>query len=109
MTFVLGGTSLVAGQTTTAELQGFDQNGSPIAIPAGSTYAYSTDNSAVAAVTLNADGITATVTADAAGTANITGTVTTPDGKTFSDTQAVTVTPVVPVPVLSSVKLAFGS
>ena len=110
MAFVIGPATIVQGSTTQAELQGFDQNKQPIAIPDGATYEYSSDNSAVAAVVLNADGKTATVTGDAPGTANITGKVTLADGTTsFSDTQAVTVTPLVPVPVLSGVGLAFGS
>lgn len=103
MAFAQGPITLQVGQSAEAELLGFDQNGNPMPLPAGATVSYSIDAPSVATSTPNSDGQTDEVAAVSAGTANLTASVTGPNG-VLSDTETVTVT----VPqVLTSVKLAF--
>lgn len=99
-----------AGQVTTASINGFDQFGNAWTgtIP---LVTFTIDNSAFATSVPNADGITDAVTAVATGVANLTATLTTFEGLALTDTETVTVNiPVVPppVPVLSSIKIAFA-
>jgi hypothetical protein len=104
--FTPGPVTLVVGGTTTATVLGFDQNGNLMALPPGTTVTFSIDNTAVATSTPNADNLTDAIVAVGGGVANLSATVVAPNG-TFSDSETVTVTDV--VPVLSSVKVAFGS
>ena len=97
-----------AGQQVTASVVGFDQFGQPFTgeIPAAT---FSSDDTAQAIVTF--DPATGLTTAVANGVANITATLTTVEGLSLSDTEAVTVAiPIVPppTPVLSSIKVAFA-
>jgi hypothetical protein len=97
-----------AGQQVTASVVGFDQFGQPFTgeIPA---VTFSSDDASSAIVTF--DPTTGLTTAVANGVANITATLTTAEGLSLSDTEAVTVAiPVVPppTPVLSSIKVAFA-
>jgi len=104
-----GPVTLNVGQSTTASVDGFDQFGNPWtgAIP---TVTYSIDNSTIASSTPNPDNLTDVVVGLAAGTANLTATLTTAEGLSLSDTQSVTVNSVPPpVPVLSSIKLNFST
>ena len=96
-----------AGQQVTASVLGYDQFGQPFtgAMPAATL---SSDDTASAIVTF--DPATGLTTAVANGVANITATLTTAEGLSLTDTEAVTVAiPVVPPPtsVLSSIKVAF--
>ena len=96
------------GQIVTASVLGFDQFGNPWTNPLPS-YTLTSDDTAEAIVEL--DPATGTVTSVANGVANITATLTTAEGASLSDTEAVTVAiPVVPppTPVLSSIKVAFA-
>jgi uncharacterized protein YjdB len=101
-------TLTTAGQTTTASVVGFDQFGNPFTgtIP---TPTFSSDDTAGAIVTF--DPATGLTTAVANGVANITATLTTAEGTSLTDTEAVTVAiPVVPppTPILSSIKVQFS-
>lgn len=101
-------TLTTAGQTVTASVLGFDQFGNAWTgiLP---SFNLTSDDTANAVVTL--DPATGLVTAVANGVANITATLTTAEGASLADTEAVTVAiPVVPppVPVLSSIKVAFA-
>ena len=94
------------GQQVTASVVGFDQNGQPWtgAMP---TATLVSDDSAQAIVTF--DPATGLTTAVANGVANITGSLTTAEGKALSDTETITVA----VggggsPVLSSIKVNFA-
>lgn len=96
------------GQEVTASVLGFDQFGKPWTgtLP---SFTLTSDDTAGAVATL--DPATGLVTAVANGVANVTATLTTAEGATLSDTEAVTVAiPVVPPPtaVLSSIKVAFA-
>ena len=100
-------TLVTAGQQVTASVLGFDQFGQPFtgAIPAATL---SSDDTAQAIVTF--DPATGLTTAVANGVANITASLTTAEGLSLTDTEAVTVAiPIVPppTPVLSSIKVAF--
>lgn len=99
----LGPVTLNIGQSTTASVQGFDQNGAPFAIDfAANPVTYTIDNSAIASSTPNNDaGQTDTVVGLTAGVANLTATCA-----GFNDTESVTV--VAAAPVLSSIKLSFS-
>ena len=104
-------TLTTAGQQVTASVLGFDQLGNPWTgtVP---PVAYSIDNPGVATSTPNSDGLTDEVQAVSNGVANLTASLTTAEGIALSDTEAVTVAiPVTPppTPVLSSIKIAFGS
>jgi hypothetical protein len=97
-----------AGQQVTASVVGFDQFGQPFTgeMPAAT---FTSDDTAQAIVQF--DPQTGLTTAVANGVANITATLTTNEGLSLSDTEAVTVAiPVVPppTPVLSSIKVAFA-
>ncbi len=97
-----------AGQKVTASVLGFDQFGQPWTDPLPS-FTLSSDDTAGAIISF--DPATGLVTAEANGVANITATLTTAEGASLTDTEAVTVAiPVVPppVPVLSSIKVAFA-
>ena len=101
-------TLTTAGQTTTASVVGFDQFGNPFTgtIP---TPTFSSDDTAGAIVTF--DPATGLVTAVANGVANITANLTTAEGTSLTDTEAVTVAIAVvppPTPVLSSIKVQFS-
>jgi hypothetical protein len=108
MAGIQGPVTLSVGQSTTASVLGFDQFGNPMpsdfVMP---PVTFSIDNSALATSTPNADGVTDVIAAVAAGVANLTASVSGPNG-TLTDTETVTVTPAVVVPpVLSSIKVAF--
>jgi len=96
------------GQTATASVLGFDQFGAPFTgtMPAATLSASDIDG-AIATF----DPKTGLVTAVANGVDNITAVLTTAEGLSLTDTEAVTVAiPVVPppAPVLSSIKVAFA-
>jgi len=97
----VGPAVITVGQTTTASVIGFDQNGAPIAIDfTANPVSWSIDNSAIASSTPNPDS-TDTVVGVSAGVANLTASCA-----GFTDTETVTVTAV--VPVLSSIKISFA-
>jgi hypothetical protein len=95
------------GQTATAVVLGFDQNGQPFlgTMPPATL---SSDDTSAAIVTFDpASGLT---TAVANGVANITGQVQSAEGLMLTDTETVTVAiPITSPPpqVLSSIKVAF--
>lgn len=96
------------GQTATASVVGFDQFGQPFTgtIPTP-TFTASDTTGAIATF----DPSTGIVTAVANGVDNITATLTTAEGLSLTDTEAVTVAiPVVPppTPVLTTIKVAFA-
>lgn len=97
------------GQTVMASVVGFDQFGAPFtgSIP---TPTFTSSDTAQAIVTF--DPSTGLVTDVANGVANITATLTTAEGLSLTDTEAVTVAntaaPPPPTPVLSSIKVAFA-
>ena len=104
----IGPVTLTAGQSVTASIAGFDQNGNPWTgtIP---PVTYTIDAPTVATSTPNADGLTDGITAVAAGVANLTATLTTAEGLALTDTEAITVTGgTTGTPVLSSIKLQFA-
>ena len=109
MALVPGPVTLTAqGQQVTASVLGFDQNGNAFTgtMP---TATLSSDDTSQAIVTF--DPTTGLTTAVANGVANITATLTTAEGLSLTDTEAVTVAiPVVPppTPILSSIKVAFA-
>lgn len=107
MSFTPGPVSIAIGASTTAEVLGFDQYGQPMPLPDGTTVEYAIDNDAIASSSPNADGLTDAIVGVAAGVANLTATVTPPGGSALTDSQAITVTEA--APVLSAVKIAFGS
>ena len=100
-------TLTTVGQQVTASVVGFDQNGQPFTgtMPLATLVS---DDSAQAIVTF--DPTTGLMTAVANGVANITGSLTTAEGLSLSDTETVTVA----VsggggsPVLSSIKVNFA-
>lgn len=97
----VGPAVITVGQTTTASVLGFDQNGAAIAIDfTANPVSWSIDNSAIASSTPNPDS-TDTVVGVSAGVANLTASCA-----GFTDTETVTVTAV--VPVLSSIKISFA-
>ena|SRR5882724_2889415 len=95
-----GPVTISVGQTVTATVVGFDQNGAPFSgtIPAPT---FAIDNSAIATIDATS-GVTVGVSA---GVANATASLTSAEGLALSDTETVTVTAV--VPVLSSIKISF--
>jgi len=68
--------SLNDAQSTTLSPAPFDAAGSAVPLPAGSTCTYAVDNVAVLSLTPNADGVTSALAGLAAGTANVTATLT---------------------------------
>ena len=100
--FTPGPVTLTVGDKTTAEVLGFDQNGAPMTLPAGTVVTFTVDNPALAASTPNADELTDAIVALAPGVANLTATI-----GSLTDTEVVTV--LAAAPVLSSIKIAFGS
>lgn len=96
------------GQKVTASVVGFDQFGQPWTGPLPAA-TFVSDDTAEAIVTF--DPATGEVVAVANGVANISATLTTAEGVSLGDSEAVTVAiPVVPppTPVLSSIKVAFA-
>lgn len=93
------------GQTVTASVLGFDQNGQPWtgALP---TATLSSSDTSSAVITF--DPTTGLTTAVANGVANITANLTTAEGLALTDTETVTVAISVTTPVLSSIKVAFA-
>lgn len=104
---MLGPVTLTVGDQKVGTLQGFDQNGAPFAIDPATVQSitWAVDNTTLDSSTPQPDNSTVIVSL-AAGVANLTGTLTTTDGKTFSDTE--TITNVAQTPVLSSVKIDFA-
>lgn len=109
---IMGLTLTTAGQTATATVQGFDQLGN--AMPADfklpvATFSVDDSTGAIVKAVDNGDG-TATVTAVANGTANLSASLTTAEGLALSTSDSIVVdiaTPP-PTPVLSSIKIAFA-
>ncbi len=104
---MIGPVTLTVGDKKTATLQGFDQNGAPFVIDPSTvaSVAWVMSDPALDSSTPNADNSDAIVSLSA-GVANLSGTLTTTDGKTFSDIE--TITNVAQAPVLSSVKIDFA-
>ena len=106
-----GPVTLNQGQTTTATVLYFDQNGAPMPstfVPPAVTY--SIDNAAIATSTPASDGQSDLITYVSGGVANLTATVLGPNGTNLTDTETVTCTPPVQgSPVLSSIKIAFST
>jgi hypothetical protein len=101
-------TLTTVGETATASVVGFDQFGQPFTgtMP---TATLSSSDTAGAIVTF--DPTTGKTVAVANGVANITVSLTTAEGLSLTDTEAVTVAiPVVPppTPVLTTIKVAFA-
>lgn len=99
-------TLVTAGQQVTASVVGFDQFGNPFTgtMP---TATLTSDDAAGAIVTF--DPSTGLTTAVANGVANISATLTTVEGLSLTDSEAVTVAIAPPpTPVLSSIKVAFA-
>jgi hypothetical protein len=107
-----GPVTLAQGQSTTATIDYFDQNGnimSPSSTFTPPTVTYSIDNPAFATSVPQSDGQSDLVTYVSAGVANLTATVAGPNG-TLTDTETVTCQPaVVATPVLSSIKINFAA
>jgi hypothetical protein len=66
---------MLPGQTMTLSIKPVDANGNPVAIPAGATVSYSSNNSSAVTVTENADGQTAVAKAVATGPVDATATL----------------------------------
>lgn len=101
--------TLAVGQSLTATVQGFDQNGQPFTIDF-STFktAWTNGTPAVASDAASADGSSDVITGVSAGVDLFTVSVTRPDGQVITSAQQpVTVT--APAPVLTSVKIDFGA
>ncbi len=92
------------GQTATAVVLGFDQNGQPFTgvMPPATL---SSDDTSGAIVTF--DPATGLTTAVANGVVNITANLTSAEGLALTDSETVTVAITVTPPVLSSIKVAF--
>jgi hypothetical protein len=92
------------GQTATAVVLGFDQNGQPWTgeMPPATLVSDDTEGAIV-----TFDPATGLTTAVANGVANITASLTTAEGLALTDSETVTVAIVVTPPVLSSIKVAF--
>jgi hypothetical protein len=107
-----GPVTLAQGQSSTATIDYFDQNGnlmSPSSTFTPPTVTYTIDNSAIATSVPQPDGQSDLVTWVSAGIANLTATVAGPNG-TLTDTETVTCQPaVVATPVLSSIKINFSA
>lgn len=103
---------LQQGQSSTATIDYFDQNGnlmSPSSTFTPPTVTYAIDNEAVASSAPGTDGQSDLVTWVSAGVANLTATVQGPNGA-LTDTETVTCQPgVVATPVLSSIKINFSA
>lgn len=101
-----GPLTITVGQSTKATVDGFDQNGAPWtgAIP---PVTYSIDNSTLDSSTPESDNFTDDIVSLAAGTANLTASLTTVEGKALTDTE--TITNVAQAPVLSSIKINFST
>jgi hypothetical protein len=99
-------TLTTAGQTVTASVLGFDQNGAPFTGPIP-TPTFSSSDTAGAVITF--DPATGLVTAVANGVANITASLTTAAGLALTDTEAVTVAigGGGGTPILTTIKVAF--
>ena len=102
-----GPVTLTVGQVTVASVDGYDQNGAPFTgtIP---TPVWSIDNAALDSIAADSNNAAnEDVTSLAAGTANLTATVTTAAGTTLTDTE--TITNLAEAPVLSSIKINFAT
>ena len=104
-TMALGPVTIQVGQTVTATVQGFDQNGAPFTGPLPAI-TFSVDNSAVASSTPSADGTSSAVMGVSAGVANFTASLTSAEGTALSDTETVTVQ--AQPSILSSIKVDFA-
>jgi len=100
-------TLTTAGQQVTASVLGFDQFGQPFT---GNMPAAAISSSDTAQAVIQFDPTTGLTTAVANGVANITATLTTAEGLSLTDTEAVTVaiSGGGGTPVLSSIKVAFA-
>lgn len=99
------------GQVAKAIVFGFDQNGNPMpadfVMPA---VTWAIDQSAIATIAADPDGVHEDVTAVANGTANLTASLTSAEGLALVDVEQVIVnipTPPPPTPVLTSIKVGF--
>src|SRR5579864_2903377 len=102
-----GPVTLTVGQATIASVDGFDQNGAPFTGPIP-TPTWSIDTTTFATIAPAATTpATEDVTPVAAGTANLTVTVTNAAGTVLTDKDTVTV--LAAAPVLSSVKINFST
>lgn len=102
---------LSSGQSTVATVDYFDATGAPMPstfVPPPVTF--SIDNAAVASSTPGTDLQSSVIAYVSAGAANLTASVTSAEGLALSDTETVTCSPIVlPPPVLTSVRLNFGT
>ena len=93
--------SLNDAQSSTLSPAPYDAAGSAVALPAGSTCTYAgSDAGAVLSITPNADGVSAVLKGVAAGTSNVTATLTVPGA-------SAPFTAVMPVTVVSSAIAGF--
>lgn len=102
-----GPVTLSIGQKTIASIDGFDQNGAAWtgAIP---TPTWAIDDATLDTIAADpSNPANEDVTALAAGTANLTASLTTAEGKSLTDTEAVT--NLAAAPVLSSIKINFSA
>ena len=80
-------------QHVSAGLTILDRDGQPFTtLPSGGSAVFSSDDPTVADFAQDATGLNGDVSSGRVGTATITGTVTLPDGRTFTDTLTVNVT-----------------
>lgn len=102
---VVGPAVINVGDKIFASVVGFDQNGQVFTGPVP-TPTLSVDDSSIVSL----DPATGLVTGLSAGVANVTAEVTSAEGADLTDTESVTVAEVPPpIPVLSSVKVAFST
>jgi|ERR1700752_1812453 len=104
--------NMLPGQSMNLSIQAVDANGAAVALPAGSTVTYQSNNPSCVAVTANADGVTAVAKAVATGpvdqTCTIEGILNFRDGggsKQFL-TPLLTVTVTFPVSAIASVTMS---
>lgn len=101
---VVGPVVMNVGDAVVASVVGFDQNGQVFAGPIP-TPSFTIDDSTIASL----DPATGDVVGLAAGVANLAASLTTAEGASLSDTETVTVVALPPpVPILSSIKVAFA-
>lgn len=100
--------TMVVGQGVKATVTGFDQFGAAFApLP---TPVFAMDSANATFVADASDPATADVTSVAAGTANLSATLTTAEGLVLSTSGAITnVTAPPPAPVLTSIQISFGT
>lgn len=97
--------TLEVGQSTTASVQGFDQNGQPFTIDPAAI-AWSPVDAAVASASVDTTAGTEMLTGVGAGTATIAVGVTRSDGVVISASDSLSVT--LPAPVLTSATIVFS-